>query len=107
MKRFKYIVIAAFCILLVYAVSYTSLSIQGRYEPLFIGLNGVKGYGWAPRGFVRDFVWSRWCFKVYFPAWYADNMLWHSPEAVSSGKYPVDEVKQEDIGKVDKAWSHK
>ena len=90
-------------LLLVYVGSYVVLSSGGCYEPAAIGLNGVKGYGWAPRGFVDHYRWKRWPAIVYLPLYIIDVRAWHRDAKVNSGRYPVDEVKPKDIWKVYKA----
>ncbi len=88
----------------VYVGAYVVRSREGRFEPMFIGLNGVKGYGWAPAGFVTNFKWDQSQMKFYYPLYLLDIRLWHSPEDARSSKYPINEVKVEDIDKVYRAW---
>jgi hypothetical protein len=82
-----------------YVGSYLVLSARGCYEPAGIGLNGVKWYAWAPSGFVVHYNWRRWPI-IYFPLWSLDMHVWHTDAKAKSGRYPVDEVRREDIWKV-------
>lgn len=86
-----------------YVGSYLVLSLNGTYEPGSIGLNGVKSYSWAPRGFVTDFRWRRGLMVSYSPLYIVDQRYWHTPDKAYSGVYPVDWVSQEDIWKVYRA----
>ena len=104
MKKFKNKFLILGCCLILYFASYLILSLFGCFEPEAIGLNGVKSYAWAPKGFVHDFHWNRPLLIGYLPLWMADNHLWHKMDDAGSGKYPIDEVSQEDIGKVYRAW---
>lgn len=73
--------------LLLYFASYFLLSIAGRYEPEIFGfgrdagLNHVKQYAWAPKGFpdftnIRKFSWQ-W---LYVPLWLLDYRVWHTAD---------------------------
>jgi hypothetical protein len=98
--------IAVLMLLLLYVGSYAALSVGGRYEPAGIGLNGVKFYAWAPRGFVKDYVWNHPLQCVYFPLYVLDIDFWHPivPRYEEEhSKYPINKVKSEDIGKVFRA----
>jgi hypothetical protein len=88
----------------VYGVDYLRRSLNGRFEPEIIGLTGVKWYAWAPNGFVTEFKWNHSRKRFYYGLWLADALFWHRSEAASSGRYPVNEVSGEDIGKVYRAW---
>lgn len=90
--------------LLVYISSYLALSLQGRYEPELIGVGVVKQFGWAPRGFVTDFRWNYTLIAIYFPLYLLDTRLWHTTEAASSDRYPVNDVTAAEIGRVYEAW---
>ena len=87
---------------LVYISTYLLLSANGRFEPGIIGLNGVKAYDWAPKGFVHDFKWNRKFCLFYEPLWVLDINLWHTNPR--EGHYPINEVAAKDIGKVYRAW---
>jgi hypothetical protein len=89
---------------LTYVGSYISRSYRGRYEPMLIGLGGVKGYSWAPQGFVTDFVWDFKLLRWYYPIYRLDVCFWHTSRDEGSGKYPINEVPPEEIGRVYKAW---
>jgi hypothetical protein len=91
-------------LLLIYIGSYVVLSAGGCYEPATIGLNGVKWYGWAPRGFVVGYKWRRCPMIIYAPLLFLDERCWHTPEKSDSGQYPIDEVRGEDIWKVYQAY---
>ena len=46
-------------LLMAYILAYAILSLNGRYEPEFVGLAGVKSYAWAPYGFYdADHAWK-------------------------------------------------
>ena len=104
MKKFNHPSIALVLLLLIYVGSYLMLSISGRFEPEAIGLNGVKWYAWAPRGFVHDYRWRKSLRTVFIPLWIADTHLWHTSDKAGGGRYPVDRVDEKDIGKVYQAW---
>jgi len=91
-------------LLAVYVADYLRRTLQGRYEPGTIGLNGVKTYAWAPRGFVSDFRWNPNFIRFYLPLLVLDQGLWHTWEAAETGKYPVNRVGRDEIGKVYAAW---
>ena len=103
MRNVKVLSIVLLTLLLVYVGTYVAISVDGCYEPVAIGLNGVKAYGWAPHGFVTHYTWNRWPL-FYLPLWSLDNRAWHTEAKVFSGRYPVDEVKREDIWKVYEAY---
>lgn len=86
-----------------YVGSYIGLSASGRYEPAAIGSNGVKWYEWAPSGFVTDYKWNSSLCRFYGPLWCVDVHIWHTDAARRSGRYPINEVKREEIWKVYKA----
>ena len=88
----------------VYAGAYVVRSLDGRFEPAHIGLNGVKWYQWAPAGFVTDFKWNHAQLKFYYPLYLLDIRFWHNEDAEFVSKYPFNEVKPEEIWKVYKAW---
>ncbi len=88
-----------------YTLLYIALSLNGRYEPSIIGLNGVKCYDWAPKGFVRDYKWSSAMMRTFSLYHMLDNQLWHKYGSLEEiGHRPVNEVKVEDIWKVYHAW---
>ena len=87
-----------------YIGSYLWRSTQGRYEPAAIGLNGVKWYHWAPRGFVTDFRWNQTLVQAYYPLFFIDTRFWHTSDDAYRGRYPINQVATEDIGKVHQAW---
>jgi len=85
--------VPVFCSLLcIYVGVYAILSLEGRYEPAAWGLDHVKWYAWAPRGFVQDFQWSRPLMLTFAPLYYLDTRFWHKEEDSHSGKYPVNDV---------------
>jgi hypothetical protein len=90
----------------VYAGPYLFLSTHGKFEPAIIGLNGVKEYEWAPKGFVHGYKWNHTLENIYFPLLLADNHCWHTFEESQTTNYPVDRVQQKNIGDVDKAWAN-
>ncbi len=98
--------IAAFIGVLIaaYVVSYVVLSIRGRFEPVAIGLNGVKGYRWAPEGFYADMKWRLKPAYFYLPLYCMDTGFWHSPYAADADRYPITEVDPKDIWKYYEAW---
>ncbi len=87
-----------------YILSYLALSLQGRYEPSAIGLNGVKWYRWAPRGFVTDFRWNSSMGAAFLPLHFLDTKLWHTSGRAHSERYPVNEVSASEIARVYRAW---
>ena len=87
-----------------YMGSYLFLTTAGRFEPGTIGLNGVKSYRWAPKGFVSNFKWNREIERKYAPLYYLDQKFWHPSDAAYGSKYPVNEVRIEDIAEVYRAW---
>jgi hypothetical protein len=89
--------------LLAYVGSYVTRSAHGRYEPMVIGLVGVKWYDWAPHGFVTDFQWDKDQIRFYYPLWRLDRRFWHPPHHASDrARYPINEPS--DIGQVYRAW---
>jgi hypothetical protein len=103
MKTGKWIILTLLALLVIYLSSYLCLSLGGRYEPAGIGLNGVKSYNWAPRGFVTDYRWNRAPEAFYLPLYAVDILFWHTIDAADSGHYPVNRVDRKDIWKVYKA----
>lgn len=71
---------------------------------MLIGLGGVKGYAWAPQGFVTDFEWNSDLLCWYYPLYELDNSFWHTWRDEHSGRYAINEVPPEEIWKVYKAW---
>jgi hypothetical protein len=105
--RLLFVAVTLAGIVAAYVGSYVARSSRGRYEPTTIGLGGVKWYNWAPAGFVEEYEWKwdearNWC---YYPLWRLDRRFWH-PSLDGSEKtiYAVDEVPDEEIGKVYRAW---
>ena len=90
--------------LFAYVDSYLSRSVQGRYEPAAIGSNGIKWYNWAPSGFVTDFKWNHTLMRVYYPLFFLDIRFLHTSDDAYGGRYPINTVATEDIGKVYQAW---
>jgi hypothetical protein len=88
--------VAATLIVIVFAYvgSYFWRSTRGRYEPAAIGLNGVKWYRWAPRGFVTDLRWNHNLIYGYYPLFFLDTRLWHTDDA-RDRRYPIHEVATE------------
>jgi hypothetical protein len=101
MKVRTVMIIVALLVLL-YVGSYLAISTRGRFEPSAIRLTGVKGYQWAPQGFVTDLRWNRSLVFFYYPLYALDIHFWHTSAA--GGRYPVNEVPDKDIWKVYKAW---
>ena len=93
-----------FLILGAYVFSYTRISMRGRFEPVIIGLNGVKRFSWAPEGFVSDFKWSKSKMVFYFPLHLIDTWIFHISDEARRGKYPTNDVHPSEIGRVYKAW---
>ncbi len=88
-----------------YNLVYLWLSANGRYEPESIGLNGIKTYAWAPKGFVKEYRWDKTRLRVFAPVWFLDLKFWHTHGAIDSGNYPINEVADADLGIVWKAWT--
>ncbi|MGM0487948.1 MAG: hypothetical protein ACQESR_14445 [Planctomycetota bacterium] len=83
----------------VYFSVYVVLSLNGRYEPAVIGLNGVKCYAWAPRGFHANLTWRQEPLMFFAPLYGADTWLWHAEDEAHSGRYPITEVDRNNIWK--------
>lgn len=96
---------AAAIVLVPYVLSYVILSVFGRYEPVAIGLAGVKWYNWSPKGFTDNYRPNKFLHIFYFPLHQLDIHVWHESCAWCNGKYPVNEVPPERIGEVYEAWS--
>ena len=90
------------CALAAYVGSYVARSARGRYEPMVIGLGGVKWYDWAPEGFVGDgWEWNETQIWWYYPLWQLDRRFWHQPLDGSLWRdpsYPIDEIPADEIG---------
>ena len=91
-RRGRLILILTATLVVFYIVSYAVMSAMGRYEPIAVGLNGVKGYGWAPYGFVKKFRWRHPLMYAYLPLFRLDHEFWHRPGLPDPQKYPVNEV---------------
>lgn len=100
----RYILEILGTMLFVYSGTYFWLSLHGRYEPMVVGWAGVKNYMWAPRGFVDDFVWNEKLMSAFTPLFFIDTRLWHTSRKAREGKYPINEVSREEIGRVYEAW---
>src|SRR5258708_5943148 len=100
--RNRILLIAVVVALLAYVGSYLSRSLHGRYEPEMIS-NGVY-YGWAPEGFVHEYKWNRSLEHLYYPLYYLDRRLWHTWGESFSGRYPINQVADADMGKLIRAW---
>jgi hypothetical protein len=98
LHKFKRIILGL--IITIYLGSYLLLSLQGRFEPAAIGLNGVKSYAWAPKGFVNEFKWNNSFVIFYSPLYAIDQWYWHTDEAFHRNKYSINEVANEDVWKV-------
>lgn len=104
MSRGKFVLCTGIALVFfAYLASYLILSLQGRYEPADIGLNGVKKYAWAPRGFVSEFNWDATRMQVYFPLYYCDCRFWHTSDDAFDKGYPINKVEVKDIGLVYRA----
>ncbi|HRH99231.1 MAG TPA: hypothetical protein PLB55_25030 [Prosthecobacter sp.] len=87
-----------------YVISYIRISARGRFEPEFIGLNGVKRYGWAPDGFVSEFKWDHSKLLFYYPLHFIDTRFFHTNDDAYNGRFPINEIPTSEIGKVYRAW---
>jgi hypothetical protein len=67
-----------------------------------IGLNGVKYYAWAPKGFVSEYHWNSGMVALYYPLYLLDTALWHTSDKSYRSGYPVN--TPEDIMDVYRAW---
>jgi len=94
--------ILAICACL-YCGSYLHCSVQGRFEPVAIGIAYVKGYSWAPRGFVHEYKWNRMRERLYYGLWFLDTHLWHKSAPTPDSRYPVHEPA--DVMDVYRAWT--
>jgi hypothetical protein len=100
MTKLAVIVVAACACL--YCGSYLLCSVQGRFEPMIIGLNGVKCYSWAPRGFCHEYKWNHKRERLYYGLWFLDTHLWHRSDLSTDSRYPKNEPA--DILDVYRAW---
>jgi hypothetical protein len=75
--------------IIVYVGSYIARTMNGRYEPGIIGLNGVKVYFWAPYGFVDGFEWNGKLRTIYYPLYALDFRFWHTPDKAYGDIYPI------------------
>jgi hypothetical protein len=83
---------------ILYVCAYVALSIQGRYEPGIVGLNGVKSYAWAPRGFASSQGrWNRHALMVFAPCYLLDCRVWHTADWRTIEKYPVHKMEPEEV----------
>jgi hypothetical protein len=80
-----------------YVSFYVSLSIRGQYEPIEIGLSGIKSYRWAPRGFVKDLRWKEGRQRLFLPLWYIDTQFWHRDDEVWRGVHPVNNASADEV----------
>jgi hypothetical protein len=82
-------------LVLVYVLLYSGLSIAGRYQPISVGIDQVKGYAWAPFGFYdpdhawrgsgyavrhpseKTGGWSRFMVRTFYPLWLIDARYIH------------------------------
>ena len=72
-----------------YVASYFALTLNGRFEPGVWGINGVKRYDWAPKGFVRGYRWNMRLIYFYAPLYVLDRHFWHEFGDAGRGKYPI------------------
>jgi hypothetical protein len=91
-------------LLLAYVGVYIQLSAHGQFEPAAIGIDYVSDYDWAPRGFVRDYKWNSTMLKIFAPCWRVDRRYWHRPQDADPELYPVNEPKDQDLGKIRGPW---
>ena len=103
-KRMTASLVVGLLVIAAYVLSYVRISARGRFEPTFIGLNGVKRYGWAPQGFVSEFKWSRPKLLFYYPLHFIDTRFFHSSDDAYSERFPINEVSKDEIGRVYQAW---
>jgi len=86
-----------------YVGSYIILSVQGRFEPAAFGLNGVKAYIWAPRGFLSHFRWNQTLRAAYMPIYWLDTRFWHTMDDAYTDRYPVNSNPASEFGRVHQA----
>jgi hypothetical protein len=93
MKHRRAIALVTLCAM--YVLSYSALSVSGRYEPAAWGTNGVKWYSWAPAGFVRskDLAWRRHTLLMFYPLYRLDTKFWHTEAKMFTGKYPANVIR--------------
>jgi hypothetical protein len=91
MKKKLLILILLLVLIATYVGVYIGLSANGQYIPTVFGLNGVKWYDWAPRGFVKDGQWNGRVMVVFLPLWKLDRRSWHTPQTEPNDKYPFRE----------------
>jgi heme O synthase-like polyprenyltransferase len=89
--------IAIISAIAIYPLSYLALSLNGLFYPAVIGLNGVKWYSWAPRGFASEteYKWNTGMLVFYLPLWYVDKEFFHTHDLVATGEYPTSKLFRE------------
>jgi hypothetical protein len=88
----KILTITIVALLALYVVSYMWLSSKGEYVPSSWGLAWVKGYVWAPRGFVSGpmgLQWNRQLQTFFLPLWWADVRFIHTWSKAGLREYPI------------------
>ena len=98
----KLIIKRAIPILVIYVTSYAILSAQGQYVPRVIGLNRVKQYVWAPRGFVSGpagIKWKRLLVYGFLPTFWIDQHFIHISDLANDGKHSINTTLEETIEK--------
>ena len=85
-----------------YAGSYVGLSAFSRYEPAYIGTNGMKWYEWLPAGFTHQCRPRIGLFYAYLPLYLTDRDLRHRDDYAGTGRYPTHVPKS--LGGVERAW---
>jgi|SRR5215468_2107578 len=61
-----------------YVGSYLGMSMGGAYMPANYGANGIKDWGWIPRGFASESGRFRVGFVIaFFPLYWVDSRYWH------------------------------
>jgi hypothetical protein len=105
--RLLFVAVTLACAVAAYVGSYVARSARGRYEPMVIGLNGVKWYDWAPEGFVGEgWKWNETQIWWYYPLWRLDRRFWHKSldgSLVRKSDFPIDEIPPKEINKVYRA----
>lgn len=87
-------------ILALYIGIYAVLSSQGSYVPTAFGPRHVKGYSWAPRGFVSGKYGLEWNERLrisFLPLWIIDHRLFHTWDGAYKDIYPVNSALSESM----------
>jgi hypothetical protein len=80
------------CSLAIYVLTYSILSLGGRYEPSIVGTFGVEQYWWAPVGFYNNkhpagnLGWNNAMCYAFLPLWWLDNSYVHNDKKTGNNQ---------------------